>query len=190
MDPYAKLTSSLSKIQSDFTTDLLSAGYVLGIIIGIIGLALLISGLATIIKIYRINKWPVTKNAATVRDSFMETSSSNVSYSILIVSQSHSNTMYRTRGSFTYQVNNQTYISNKISYYEPWQSNPIIPKIENGLLKKGELIDLRINPKNPTEAYIFNNPYDKPTRIFISILLILLGSYVIIKIIFSTKKND
>lgn len=181
MDPYDKISSSINKIQSDVKTDLLSAGYVVGIIIGIVGFIMLISQLLTIYKIRQIKKWPIKKKAGTIIDSYMENSSSNTTYSILIVSQGYYKLIYRTRASFTYNINGKTYISNSISYYEPWESNPIIAKTENLKLKQGQFVDIKVNPKNPSEAYIYNKPYDNYAKILFSAILVLIGLYIIFK---------
>ena len=182
MEPYDKLSTSLGKLQSDVKTDLLSAGYFTGFIIGVIGLILLLIELNMINKIRQINTWPIIKNGGTIRDSYMENSSSNTNYSILVVSESYYSLIYRTRASFIYQINGKKNISNKISYYEPWESNPMIAKIENDTLKKGSTVNIRVNPKNVSEAYIYNKPYNRYVRLAIASILTLIGIYALVKL--------
>lgn len=181
MDEYTKITSSISKIESDLTNDLLSAGYITGLIVGIIGFVILLIEINTYYKIHSINKWPIIKNGGTIRDSYMESSSGSTTYSIFVISKSFYNLSYRTRASFTYKINDKIYISNKISYYEPWETNPMYAKIETDLLKKDSKVDIRVNPHNPNEAYIYNKPYDIYITLLIGIILSLIGVYVIYK---------
>ena len=178
MDQYNKISEGLSKIQSDVTKDLISVGYIVGIIIGVIGFVFLVTDIITLAKIRQIKNWAIIKNGATIIDSYMENTSSSTTYSILVISETHSNLLYRTRASFAYKIDNKSYLSNKVSYYEPWESNPAIAKVETDKLKKGNKVDVRVNPKNPSEAYIYNKTYNKYMRIMFCILLILIGIYL------------
>lgn len=182
MDPYNKITSSINKLQSDLTNDLLSAGYVTGILLGIVGFVLLIIEISMFYKIHKINNWPIIRDGGTIRDSYMESTSGTTSYSIFVVSESYTNLYYRTRASFLYTINGKLYINNKISYYEPWESDPTIAKIENDTLSKGTKIDIRINPLDNSEAYIFNKSYSVGIRFYIAIILSIVGVYAIYKI--------
>lgn len=176
------ITESVSKLKTDLKNDLLSAGYITGIILGIIGFVLLILEVGTFYKIHEISKWPITKNGGIINDSYMETSSGSTTYSIVLISQSRGSLSYRTRASFNYVVNGKTYTSNKISYYEPWNSNPIEAKVQNDDLTKGNLVNVRINPGDPTEAYIYNFSYTLGMRFIISLILSVVGIYFIFKV--------
>lgn len=182
MEPYNKLSESLGKIQSDLTKDLLSAGYLTGIIIMIIGLIFLVSELVTVIKIMRIGQWPTIKDGGTILDSYLETTQYSTNYSILVVSENYSSTLYRTRAAFSYKLNGNSYVSNNISFYEPWQSNPVIAKLENDKFKPGTTVDIKVNPRNNSEAYVTNYAYDKYSRIAIFLAITLIGLYIVIKV--------
>ena len=182
MDQYQDISGKITKLQSDLTKDLLAFGYVVGIILAIIGLTMLMIEISTIRKINQIKRWPILRRAGTIRDSYMETITGATTYSIVIVSEAYYNLNYRTSASFTYRINGKTYISNKISYYEPWQNNPIIAKVENDILTKGSTVDIRVNPNDPSEAYIFNKPYDSYFKLILAIILSVIGLYFVYKI--------
>ncbi|XWV25620.1 putative ORFan [Tupanvirus deep ocean] len=181
MDQYTKLSAGVSKLQSDLLKDILSFGFMVGVIIGIIGFALLLIELGTLYKIYTIDKWPVIKNGAIIRDSYMENTSGSTTYSIFVVSEAYYNLYYRTRASFVYKINGKTYVGNKISFNEPWEANPMIAKIESDVLVKGAKVDIRVNPYDPSEAYIYNKSYRNYGLLFVGLVLSFIGIYVIIK---------
>ena len=181
MNQYDKIYTSINKIQSDLYKDIISVGILVGIIVGLIGLVILINEIYIINKIRQINSWPIIHNGGTIIDSQIETTSSNTTYSILLMSRSYTNSLYRIRTSFTYKINDKTLISNRSSYYEPWQSNPIISRVQYDHLKKGSIVDIRINPHNVTEAYIYNKMYDQYYRLVIAIIMIAISAYVVVK---------
>lgn len=185
MDTINQFGKQFSKTLSNVSNAFVTAGYITGIIIAIVGLILLIGEFLRAIKIARINHWPVIKNGGVIKDSYMETSSGYTTYSIFFISSSYFEPYYRTRASFVYQINGQTYIGNKISYYEPWQTNPMYSKLEADLYKPGQSVDIRVNPKNPTEAYIINKFSLNYYNLFIGMLLTVIGLYVVYK----SKKN-
>ncbi|XWV26958.1 hypothetical protein QJ857_gp0091 [Tupanvirus soda lake] len=181
MDQYTKITEGVSKLQSDLLKDILSFGYIVGVIFGIIGFSLLLIELGTLYKIYTISNWPVIKNGAIIRDSYMENTSGSTTYSIFLVAEAYYKLYYRTRASFAYKINGKTYVGDKISFNEPWDSNPITAKIESDILVKGAIVDIRVNPYDPSEAYIYNKPYNGYGRLLIGLVLSLIGVYVILK---------
>ncbi len=182
MNEYTKITKGISKIQSDLLNDLLSFGYIAGIIIGVIGFVLLLIELGTIHKINSISKWPIIKNGGVIRDSYMENVSGYTTYSIILISNAYYRLFYRTRASFIYKINGKTYIGNNVSFNEPWDSNPMTAKVESDLLLKGSSVDIRVNPYDPSEAYIFNKPYKSYWLLISAIALSLIGVYIIYKL--------
>lgn len=181
MDEYTKISNSFSKLKDDLTGDLLSAGYLTGIILGIIGFVILIKEVGTFYKINQISKWPIVEKGALVIDSYMENISSSRTYSILVMSQTDYSINYRNRVSFIYKVKSQFYIGSQLSYNEPWDPNPVHSRLENTTYKKGSKVDVRINPNNPSEAYILNKPYVNYLPAVIGLLLSIIGIYSIIK---------
>lgn len=182
MENYTKVTHGLSKLQSDIINDLISIGYLAGLIIGIFGFVLFLIELGVIYKIRSIDRWPVYPKSAVIYDSYMQNTYNTTTYSIVVMSTALNNVYYRTRASFIYKVNGQTYIGNRMSYNEPWESNPIIAKSENDLLSRGAKVDIMINPNDPQEAYIYNKPYDSHWKLLVGFILTLIGIYIILKV--------
>lgn len=181
MNKYDELTKNFDQFKSGLANTLLSAGYITGIIVGVIGLVILIIQLNYFYKIRQINRWPVYKDAGTIRDSYLEIASGGTTYSIFVVSSSSYTLYYRTRVAFTYEVNGKKYVSRQLSYYESWNSNPMYAKIESDIYVRGRKVNIRINPKNPSEAYITNKPYNQYLLTLIGIILTAIGLYVIYK---------
>lgn len=179
MEEYNKISQELGQLRSNLSRDILSAGHTIGIILGIIGFVLLFNELHILYKINTINNWPIIKNGGIISDSYLQNSSGNTSYSIFFISKSYINLFYRTRASFIYKLRGKIYTSNKISFFEPWESNPIIAKVESDALTRGTKVDIRINPYDASEAYIYNKPYNSYTRLGIAIFLSIIGIYVI-----------
>lgn len=172
-----KIETTYNKLLKDVSNDLTAAGYFVGIIVGIIGLIIIIIELHMFYKINNINKWVKLKDAGIIIDSFLESTTKSVSYSILFASQSFNYLYYRTRISFNYKINGIIYTSNKFSYYEPWDPNPTIAEIDNNIYKIGTIVDIIVNPKNIKEAYIVNKKYHNYTKLIIGIALLLIGIY-------------
>lgn len=172
-----RLNTTLSNVGKAFA----SAGYIVGIIITIIGLILLVGEFIKSVKVATINHWPIIKNGGIIKDTYLETSSGYISYSIFFVSSSYYEPYYRTRVSFMYQNNGQTYTSNKLSYYEPWQTNPMYAKVQSDIYKPGNRVDIRINPRNSSEAYIENKFFLNYYNLFIGLLLSIIGLYIAYK---------
>lgn len=181
MDTISQFGQRFNKTLSDVGKAFVSAGYITGFIIAIIGIILLIGEFIKAVKMARINNWPVITNGGVIKDSYMETSSGNISYSIFFISSSYYEPYYRTRVSFVYQVNGQAYMSNKLSYYEPWQSNPMLSKVESDIYQPGKRVDIRINPKNPTEAYIMNKFYLNYYNLIVGLVFAIMGIYIVYK---------
>lgn len=183
METYHKITTSLNKFKDGLTATLISAGYIVGIIIGIIGLVLIILESYTFYKVNEINGWPIIKNGGTVIDSFMQAPMppNSTSFSIFVITYTTNGTAYRTRVAFNYKVNGKNYTSYKYSFYEPWSGNPMIAKAENDIYQKGVKVDIRVNPYNPAEAYISNKPYTTYSKLAIGIIFFLIGIYSFLK---------
>lgn len=179
---YEKAIKGLEKIKKDISEDLKSLGFFIGIIILIIGFIFLTIELYMIYKIHVINSWPIIPNAGVIVDSYMETSSISSAYNIVVASSTQYVPYYRTGAAFVYRVGNNTYFADKVSYYEPWESNAIISRIENDLFQPGRSVNLRINPRDPSEAYILNKPYDRYYRFAFSLGLFLVGLYIVFSV--------
>uniref|UniRef100_A0A6C0LSI3 DUF3592 domain-containing protein n=1 Tax=viral metagenome TaxID=1070528 RepID=A0A6C0LSI3_9ZZZZ len=181
IEDYNQLGDRLTKFKSSVADALLSAGYITGIILGIIGFFLLIVELDTFRKVRDINYWKVKKNVGKILENYMESSSVSINLNALILSSNHVNLKYRNRVSFEYEINGEKYISYKYSFYEPWSDNPIIPKMEGKFFPPEEIVDVLINPNDPSEAYIANKPYTNYNRITIAIILSTIGIYIVMK---------
>lgn len=181
MDEYTKITSSLDKLKKDLSNDLLSAGFITGIILGIIGFIILIRELGMFLKIHSINKWPITKNGGTIINSKVENVTTSKTFSIFILSQTNYGVNYRNRTTFVYKVNGNWYVGTQLSFYEPWNDNPAESRLESIFYKPGSTVDIRINPKNAAEAYILNKPYVNYLPLLVGIILAAIGVYSIIR---------
>ena len=179
---YDKLSKSVDQFKDEITNTLLSAGYISGIILGIIGFTILLIQYGYYHKIRQINQWPVLTKGGTIKDSYMEISSGSTGYSIFVMSTSSYYLYYRTRVSFSYEINGKKYTSKQLSYYEPWSNNPMYAKLETDYYVPGRKVDIRVNPQNPSEAYIINQPYHQYAQLLIGIILTLIGVYVIYKV--------
>lgn len=182
MDSYSRVSSGLTKLQHDIINDLISVSYVTGLILGIVGFVILLIEIGTMIKIRSIERWPVKKGGAIIYDSITETKTDANTFSLLVVSTSATTTSYRTRASFIYRVDDLFYLSTKLSYIEPWSNNPVISKSENDLIKPGTVVDVRINPNNPKEAFVYNHSYHPHWKLLIGAAFTLLGVYLIYKV--------
>lgn len=182
MDELSKIISSLNKTIHEIITALLSAGYIAGIILGIIGLILVIKEFSTFYKIHTIERWPILKQAGTIRNSYVEHTTNNHNYSLLFVSETYYNLYYRNRVSFSYQIAGKNYLSMNASYYEPWDENPMVARIEYDVFKLGSKVDIRVNPDDPSEAYILNKPYNSYTSLVVGSILAIIGIYVLYKV--------
>jgi hypothetical protein len=181
MNEITKIDDSVNKVESNLTNALLSAGYIGGIFLGIIGFVLVIIELSMFYKVHEINGWPKLKNAGTIRDSYLENTTDETTYSAFFASEAFSDLYYRNRTSFFYQINGKNYLSTKYSYYEPWENNPMPAKIENDKYKPGVKTDIIVNPKDLSEAYIVNKPYVTYTKLALGIVLSCIGLYVLYK---------
>ena len=179
MESTTKITTSLGKIKTDIKDILLSAGFNTGIALWILGIILVAIEIYFFHRIDSVTSWPVTQNGGTITDSYMEETTNSKTYSTLVVSRTYYDLAYRTRVSFSYTVNGKLYNSTKLSYYEPWNDNPIEAKDELDFYQKGTKVNIRINPKNPAEAYILNRPYDNYNTLIVGTILILIGLYVL-----------
>lgn len=181
MDNITGISKDVKSFSNKLSDALLSAGRVIGLILAIIGFAIIIYQLSIFYKIRRINSWPILPQAGTVTDRFMENTNNNVTYSALVASSTFYELYYRTRVSFEYELGGKKYNSIKLSYYEPWNNNPIIAKDEMDTYKIGDKVDIRVNPKNYNEAYILNKPYESYTSLILGIILAAIGVYIFYK---------
>jgi hypothetical protein len=181
MENITSISSNVKSFSSKIGDALVSTGKVVGLILIGIGLIIFIYQLHMFFKIYQINHWPVIKNGGKITDAYMENSNNNVTYSVLVASSTFYELFYRTRVAFSYELDGKTYNSIKLSYYEPWNNNPMIAKNELDQYKKDETVDIIVNPKNYAEAYIINKPYRTYQIMAIGIALMLIGAYIFYK---------
>lgn len=186
MEQFNGFLSDINQVQKNIWTAVTSVGYVTGVILGIIGITLLIYELYQYYYVHKINRWPITKNGGTILGNYMEETTNNITYNAILYSQTFNQLYYRTRVAFKYTVGADTYISNQLSYYEGWYTNPIIAKYQSILYAPGSNVDIRINPKNPAEAYILNEPYTYYYIVFFAVALLIIGIYTFYK---SLKNN-
>lgn len=179
---YTKTMHGIEKLKQDIGNDLLSLGFFIGLIILIIGFVMLLLELYMVYKIYSINNWPITQNGGIVVNSYMENSTISSKYNIVLASSTQYIPYYRTSAAFIYKVKDNYYIGTKSSYYEAWNINAIIAKMENDTLQPGKKINIRINPNNPSEAYIYNKPYDRYYYLAFALGLFLIGLFIVISI--------
>ena len=158
-----------------------SAGRVIGIIFIILGLIIVVYQLYMFYRIFEISRWPIIKGGGKIIDSYMESSNNNVTYSVLVASSTFYELFYRTRVSFEYEIDGQKYNSIKLSYYEPWNNNPMLAKNELDQYRPGETVDIIVNPKNYATAYIINKPYRTYQILAIGVIFIILGAYIFYK---------
>jgi hypothetical protein len=175
-DFYSKTVEGVDVLQKQTKSLAESIGGIVVIFLGIIGLVYMITELYTVYKIHQIATWPIIHEGGQIVNVVAETSTETNTYSLILLGRSQTQYFYRTRASFVYRVGNTNYISNRISYDESWSDNPAIPDLEKSILKPGAKVDIRINPKNPNEAYIFNKPYQSYGTLFVSIALTVVGS--------------
>lgn len=159
-----------------------SIGYLAGIIIGVLGMYLVISELQIMRKVAQVKKWPFLKQGGIVIDAASQTAVNTTSYGLVIVNHAYQEPNYRARVSFAYKINGITHISNKLSYNEAWESNPLVAANEMKLYTPGTLVDIYVNPHNFAEAYIENKEYHVYDRLLFGAVLALVGLYVLIKV--------
>lgn len=163
---------------SNFQYDILSTKIVIGIILIIIGLVILIIELHKIYKIREINNWPKLETG-TIVDNYLESSSQAIFFSIIFAANTRNIVNYRNRVAFTYEVAGIKYLGYKNSYFESWDTNPMLAKLEDNLYKPNQKVSVYVNPKNPMEAYLTNKAYNNYTVLAFSIAIFLIGSYIL-----------
>lgn len=181
MEQLTEYTKGISKVWTDIGKTLISAGFITGIILGIVGLVILIFIAVKYYNEHRISTWPIYHNIATISDSYMETATGSVTYSMFITSTSIYELYYRTRVSFVYEIGGKKYVGHQLSYFEPWNTNPMYAKNEIKQYKPGTKVNIRINPNNPAEAYIDNKPYANYKLLAIGLFLCIISLYVVYK---------
>lgn len=181
MEDVQKINESFIKIRDEILKQLLSAGYVTGIIFIVIGLVLMMTEVLVFYKINVIDDWKVYRNAGKVIETYIETKSEIDGYGGFVLSNYSKILLYRTRIAFSYTINDIDYISYKYSYYEPWHNNPTITEFEQDSLKIGTVVDIIVNPDYPSEAYLTNKRYTHYDPIAIDIAIILIGAYIVYK---------
>lgn len=185
MNPFDKISDTFNKIQ----TDLLSAGYLLSLLILFVGLYLFFTELYKFYKIQEIDKWIIISNGSIISDVFTESIYSYSTYSVLFYTNNIYQNYYRTLASFEYEYKGKKYKNTHYSYYQPWFDNPVDAKADNDIFKIGKPMDLIINPNNPNEAYIMNRKYDLYKTLLIGIFLTILGGYLTWRSFFSKQNN-
>ena len=184
MDKISEFQQNIKSFGTKITDVFISAGYITGLFLGIAGLVLVIIELTKFYKVNQISKWPISKNIATITDTYFETYNSTENMNFVVYNNSNSHSYYRTRILFKYNIRGEDYIGLRYSYYEPWSDNPISAKSIENSFKIGSEVDLYINPSNPSEAYIVNYPYNNFNQLVIGTMLLIIGIYTLI----SSKK--
>lgn len=179
MDKITELQQKVASFGKRIADVFISAGYITGLILGIIGLILVLIELNKFYKISQINNWPVLKSGATIIDNHFETYNTSDNLNLVIYNNSSSYNYYRTRFLFKYKINGDDYVGTRYSYYEPWTDNPVIAKSIEQSFKIGSKVNVVINPTKPSEAYIFNHPYDNFNRLVIGFALVIVGFYTL-----------
>jgi hypothetical protein len=178
MQDIEKIRKGIEKTKNEILKVLLSAGYLTGIVLIVIGLVLIFIEISTFYKIYEIDSWPILKGAGTIIETYIESKSDIDGYGGFILSNYTKALLYRTRIAFSYVVNGVQSISYKYSYHEPWYANPTITAHETDVLTKGSTVDVIINPTNPQEAYIANRKYTHLDSTAIGLAVLLSGLYI------------
>jgi len=176
--PINKISHEVSRIWREIKKTLASTEYLLGILLIIIGLVIIGIGLYHLAKIRLIEKWPIYRKAATILNSRLETRTVYTNYSVFFFSEGKYSLQYRVNVIFTYNWNKKVYIGTKLSYNIPWTSNLILATLEKNYYQKGKKVDLRINPKNPSEAYLTNKKSNIDWFLLIGFLILILGLYI------------
>jgi hypothetical protein len=145
--------------------------------LAVIGITLIVMEAGVYWKIHEINRWPIVKDGGTVIDSYLETTYDYQTYSVFFVSEAYTTYYYRTRVAFRYQYGGKTYTSMTYSYYEPWDTNPMYARVEADRFTPGRKVNVRVNPSNPSEAYILNKPYNEYSVLLIGIFFAVIGIY-------------
>lgn len=179
MDEVKKINESITRVTNDLLKVLLSAEYITGLLLMVVGFVLLLSELGMFYKINEINGWEKHKDIGKIVETYSETKSESDGFSGLIWANSYRMLLYRTRIAFTYTINGKKYVSYKYSYHEPWYDNPTVPQYESHILKPGTVVDVMVNPIDPDEAYIVNKPYTQYDPVAIDIAIILAGVYIV-----------
>lgn len=175
MDPYNKAISGIKEVQGSVQHAVSSLGVYIIIVLGTIGLIILLVELYSIYKIYQIEKWPIKNEGAAIVNTVIENSTVSNNISLIIASQSYDTKYYRARTSFTYEVDGQIYLSNRLTYNEGWDENPSFVELQKNLLRPGARVDVRINPNDPSEAYLFNFPYTSFNSLSSGLVLSIIG---------------
>jgi len=179
MDEVKKISESITRIKNEILGILVSAEYITGLVLIVVGFVLLLVEVGMFYKISAIDGWVKHKGIGRIVETYIETKSESDGYSGIVISNNVRILLYRARIGFVYTLNGKEYVSYKYSYYEPWYDNPLIPQYESHILKPGAIVDVMINPVDPDEAYIANKRYTKYDPIAIDIALILAGAYII-----------
>lgn len=179
MDEVKRINASIIRIKDEMLKVLLSAGYVTGILLMIVGFVMLLTQVGMFYKIKVIDGWKVHKGIGEIIETYIENKSESDGYGGLFLSNYSRVFLYRTRIAFKYTINGNEYVSYKYSYHEPWYDNPTIPQYESHTLKAGTKVDVMINPRDPDEAYIANKSYTQFDPIAIDISILLAGAYIV-----------
>lgn len=180
MEELKKVGDNLRDIKSNFWSLIASAGYITGIILAIIGCVYIFTEIHQIWKVNRIGHWPVIKNAGVILSSNLEDKSGLTNYSAVVISNTVEKNYFRARVAFSYTYNGKTYNSVRVSYLEPWTQNSMVAKLENSFYTVGKVVDVLVNPNDPSEAYLINKPYVDYDNLLIGIILAVIGFYIVL----------
>jgi hypothetical protein len=154
---------------------LISTAYIVGLFLIFVGIIILVYESNVYYNIQKINNWPVFKESGIVTLSIIETAGNGYHLTLPLFSDISTYEIYRTRIAFEYTVNGVKYQSTKLSYYEPWSSDIIHVNIEDEYYQPGTIVDVIVNPNNPSEAYLVNKKYGGYVYLIGSIVFIVVG---------------
>lgn len=153
--------------------DLFTINNIVALILGIIGLVWLINGIRQYQKITQVNNWPKTnatvQNAVLVNSANQAIDPRNVPANAI--------DKYTPQVTYAYRVNNTNYQSDKIFYNTPKNFDATQARTLFGQIYPGSVVQIRYNPQNPSEAYIYPGSADI-WPIIIGLLLLLLALYL------------
>jgi hypothetical protein len=160
----------------NFIIALLSIAYIIGIFFILSGIVMLAYEVYDYYNISKVSTWPVFKKGAVITISTVETAGYGYHLNLPFLSDVSAYDLYRTRVAFDYTVNGVKYRSSKLSYYEPWSTDIIFVTIEDEYYQPGTIVDVIVNPDDPSEAYLINKSYGGYVYLLLAIVLLVVGA--------------
>jgi hypothetical protein len=159
--------------------DYMTVNNIVALILGIIGLIWLIHGLWRNWKINKIRSWPQTN--AVVINSVAEPANSNAGNTYVdprhIVPTTDNKALYIPRVVYRYRIGNKDYQSNRVVYSGAKSYGSLDIQTLLGQVYPGAMIPIYYNPRNHTEAYIYNGTTSW-THVVIGLVLLLIAGYL------------